>query len=52
MARNDRKRLELPDMDGNGWTWLETARNDWKWLEMAGNGLKWLEMQENDNDDA
>ena len=30
------KLLDMTGMVGNGWKWLEKARNCWKWLEMAG----------------
>ena len=35
---------KLMEMAGNGWKWLEMARNSLKGFQMAGNGWKWAEM--------
>ena len=36
-----------PQMDGNGWKWMEMDGNGWKWMEMDGNGWKCMEDHRN-----
>ena len=36
--------MELVEVDGAGWRWMELGGGGWSWVEVGGAGWRWVEL--------